>query len=95
MRGLFLLFASIALACGSGAVTDPLRAGFDADPRPVLGEWQTSAVTPPGRFDALLEREEMSREEIDQLLRDNGFTPPAVPPEANGVVGESYEKLTK
>ena len=56
MRGLFLLFASAALACGSGAVTDPLRAGFDADPRPVLGEWQTSALTPPGRFDALLER---------------------------------------
>ena len=56
MRGLFLLFASVALACGSGAVTDPLRAGFEADPRPVLGEWQTSAVTPPGRFDALLER---------------------------------------
>ena len=56
MRGLFLLFASLALACGNGAVTDPLRAGFDADPRPVLGEWQTSAPPPPGRFDALLQR---------------------------------------
>lgn len=62
MRGPSLLIASsvlacATLACGNGAVTDPLRAGFQADPRPVLGEWRTSAATPPGRFDALLERD--------------------------------------
>jgi hypothetical protein len=50
------LAACVALACGQGAVTDPLAAGFRADPRPVLGAWQVSLPTPPGRFDALVER---------------------------------------
>jgi hypothetical protein len=51
------LLACAALACGQGAVTDPLRDEFGADPRPVLGEWQVSLPTPPGRFDALVERD--------------------------------------
>jgi hypothetical protein len=51
------LVACATLACGQGAVTDPLGDEFGADPRPVLGEWQVSLPTPPGRFDALVERD--------------------------------------
>jgi hypothetical protein len=46
----------LAAACGQGAVTDPLDEGFDADPRPVLGAWAAELPTPPGEFDALVER---------------------------------------
>jgi hypothetical protein len=54
----FAFAASLALAaCGQGAVTDPLLVGFDDDPRPVLGAWLARAETPPGRFDALVERD--------------------------------------
>ncbi|HJU87656.1 MAG TPA: hypothetical protein VJ788_09835 [Gemmatimonadota bacterium] len=54
----FAFAASLALAaCGQGAVTDPLREGFDHDPRPVLGAWQARADAPPGRFDALVQRD--------------------------------------
>jgi hypothetical protein len=54
----FALAALIALAaCGQGAVTDPLLEGFDDDPRPVLGTWMARVNTPPGRFDALVERD--------------------------------------
>jgi hypothetical protein len=51
------LVACATLACGQGAVTDPFGDGFGADPRRVLGEWQVSLPTPPGRFDALVERD--------------------------------------
>ena len=51
------LLLATALACGQGAVTDPLRENFDADPRPVLGDWEVSLPTPPGKFDALVQRE--------------------------------------
>ncbi|HET6361815.1 MAG TPA: hypothetical protein VFH11_07130 [Gemmatimonadota bacterium] len=55
---LLVVAASFALgACGQGAVTNPLLEGFDDDPRPVLGAWVAHAQTPPGRFDALVERE--------------------------------------
>jgi hypothetical protein len=54
----FAFTASLVLAaCGQGAVTDPLREGFDHDPRPVLGAWLARADTPPGRFDALVQRD--------------------------------------
>lgn len=56
MRGALLVFACAALACGQDAVTDPLGEGFEADPRPVLGAWEASVPTPPGRFDAHVER---------------------------------------
>ena len=45
-----------AAGCGQGAVTDPLDEGFEADPRPVLGAWAVDLPTPPGTFDALVER---------------------------------------
>ena len=59
MRSRPIAFAvCLALAgCGQGAVTDPLLQGFDDDPRPVLGAWLARAETPPGRFDALVERD--------------------------------------
>ena len=56
LRSLTLLLAA-ALACGQGAVTDPLREDFEADPRPVLGDWEVTLPTPPGRFDALVQRD--------------------------------------
>ena len=56
MRGALLVLACAPLACGQDAGTDPLRDGFDADPRPVLGAWEASVPTPPRRFDALVER---------------------------------------
>lgn len=52
-----LLGAALLSACGQGAVTDPLLEGFDDDPRPVLGGWAALLQTPPGRFDALVERD--------------------------------------
>jgi|SRR5687767_6292905 len=51
----FTAFLALA-ACGQGAVTDPLLDGFGDDPRPVLGAWLARDETPPGRFDALVER---------------------------------------
>jgi hypothetical protein len=54
---LVLLASPLAGACGQGAVTDPLREGFDVDPRPVLGAWAVNLPTPPGTFDALVERD--------------------------------------
>ena len=59
MRSRFFAFATfLALAgCGQGAVTDPLLEHFDEDPRPVLGSWLARNQTPPGRFDALVERD--------------------------------------
>lgn len=38
-------------------MTDPLDEGFEADPRPVLGAWAADLPTPPGTFDALVERD--------------------------------------
>ena len=49
------LLALVALGC-SDAVTDPSRAGFDADPRIIEGDWAT-LITTAGqtqRFDAEL-----------------------------------------
>lgn len=54
---LLLLGAALFSACGQSAVTDPLLEGFDDDPRPVLGAWAATSSTPPGRFDALVERD--------------------------------------
>jgi hypothetical protein len=54
--GLFVIAVAVAAGCGRDAVTDPLDEGFDADPRPVLGSWAVDLPTPPGTFDALLER---------------------------------------
>ena len=58
MRGFHSLIYAVTLAaaCGHGAVTDPLDEGFDADPRAVLGAWAADLPTPPGTFDALVER---------------------------------------
>ncbi|HET6639042.1 MAG TPA: hypothetical protein VFH82_09710 [Gemmatimonadota bacterium] len=56
--GPFAFAVCLALAaCGEGAVTNPLLEGFDDDPRPVLGAWMARTDTPPGRFDALVERD--------------------------------------
>ncbi|MGH7572178.1 MAG: hypothetical protein ACREMK_10085 [Gemmatimonadota bacterium] len=46
----------LVLGCGGGAVTDPSRAGFEADPRIIEGQWAT-LITTAGetrRFDAEL-----------------------------------------
>ena len=52
-----LLGAALLSACGQGAVTDPLREGFDADPAPVVGTWTRTLDRPPGSFDVLVERD--------------------------------------
>ena len=54
MRGTCLL-ALLALGC-SDAVTDPSRAGFDANPRIIEGDWATliTTGTETRRFDAEL-----------------------------------------
>lgn len=56
MRGALLVLACTAFACGQDAVTGALGDGVEADPRPVLGSWEASLPTPPGEFDALVER---------------------------------------
>lgn len=51
----FAVLAFLAVGCG-GAVTDPSRAGFEADPRLIEGEWATliSIAAQTRRFDAEL-----------------------------------------
>lgn len=51
------LSCALIVGCGQGAVTDPLREGFEADPRPVLGTWSMTLDRPAETFDVIVERD--------------------------------------